>query len=177
MTDAGAELVDGSWRFEGQPIRIKLVGRVEDERRDIADLVRAELEAAGFEVAITYDQFAPAVQKVYSTDPAAFEWHIYTEGWGRSAPSRYDVGSVNAFIAPWLGQMPGWREEGFWQYENDELDTLGKTLYRGEFDSLEERNETLPPDDADRPRRVDPRLAGDGGQHLPRQGHARGHDP
>ncbi len=141
MTDAGAELVDGTWHFQGQPIRIKLVGRVEDERRDIADLVRAELEAAGFEVAITYDQFAPAVQKVYSTDPAAFEWHIYTEGWGRSAPSRYDVGSVNAFIAPWLGQMPGWREEGFWQYENDELDTLGKTLYRGEFDSLEERNE------------------------------------
>ncbi len=141
MTDNGAELVDGTWHFQGQPIRIKLVGRVEDERRDIADLVRAELEAAGFEVAITYDQFAPAVQKVYSTDPAAFEWHIYTEGWGRSAPSRYDVGSVNAFIAPWLGQMPGWREEGFWQYENDELDALGKTLYRGEFDSLEERNE------------------------------------
>ena len=141
MTDAGAELIDGTWHFEGQPIRIKLIGRVEDERRDIADLVRAELEAAGFEVGITYDQFAPAVQKVYSTDPAAFEWHIYTEGWGRSAASRYDVGSVNAFIAPWLGQMPGWREEGFWQYENDELDTLGKTLYRGEFDSLEERNE------------------------------------
>ncbi len=141
MIGAGAELVDGTWHYQGQPVRIKLVGRVEDERRDIADLVRAELEAAGFEVAITYDQFAPAVQKVYSTDPAAFEWHVYTEGWGRSAPSRYDVGSVNAFIAPWLGQMPGWREEGFWQYENEELDALGQTLYRGEFDSLEERNE------------------------------------
>ena len=141
MTAAGAELVDGTWHYEGQPVRIKLVGRVEDERRDIADLVRAELEAAGFEVAITYDQFAAAVQKVYATDPAAFEWHIYTEGWGRSAPNRYDVGSVNAFIAPWLGQMPGWREEGFWQYQNDELDALGQKLYRGEFDSLDERNE------------------------------------
>ncbi len=141
MTGAGAELVDGLWHFAGEPVRIKLIGRVEDERRDIADLVRAELEQAGFNVAITYDQFGPALQKVYSTDPAAFEWHIYTEGWGRSAPRRYDVGSVNAFIAPWLGQMPGWREEGYWQYENDELDALGQTLYRGEFDSLEERNE------------------------------------
>ncbi|MEX1345396.1 MAG: ABC transporter substrate-binding protein, partial [Candidatus Limnocylindrales bacterium] len=74
MTAAGAELVDGSWAYEGQPIRIKLIGRVEDERRDIADLVRSELEQAGFEVAITYDQFGPAVQKVYSTDPQAFEW-------------------------------------------------------------------------------------------------------
>ena len=141
MTAAGAELVDGIWQYEGQPIRIKLVGRVEDERRDIADLVRAELEQAGFEVAITYEQFAPAVQKVYSSDPAAFEWHIYTEGWGRGAPQRYDVGNVNSFNAPWLGNMPGWREEGFWQYENAELDELGKTLYRGEFDSREERDE------------------------------------
>jgi len=141
MLEAGAELIDDTWHFDGKPIRIKLVGRVEDERRDIADLVRAELELAGFNVAITYDQFAPAVQKVYSTDPQAFEWHIYTEGWGRGAPQRYDVGSVNSFNAPWLGNMPGWREEGFWQYENDELDELGKTLFRGEFDSLEERNE------------------------------------
>jgi peptide/nickel transport system substrate-binding protein len=146
MTAAGAELIDGVWHYpdeggEPEAVRVKLVGRVEDERRDIADLVRAELEQAGFEVAVTYDQFAPAVQKVYSTDPAAFEWHIYTEGWGRGAPERYDVGGVNSFIAPWLGNMPGWREEGFWQYENPELDELGQTLFQGRFDSLEERNE------------------------------------
>ena len=136
----GVELIDGTWHFEGQPIRIKLIGRVEDERRDIADLVRAELEAAGFEVAITYDQFGPAIQRVYSTDPQSFEWHIYTEGWGRSS-QRYDVGGVNSFNAPWLGNMPGWLEQGFWQYENEALDELGQTLFRGEFDSLEQRNE------------------------------------
>jgi peptide/nickel transport system substrate-binding protein len=136
----GVELIDGTWHFEGQPIRIKLIGRVEDERRQIADLVRAELETAGFEVAITYDNFGPAIQRVYSTDPQSFEWHIYTEGWGRSS-QRYDVGGVNSFNAPWLGNMPGWLEQGFWQYENDELDELGQTLFRGEFDSLEQRNE------------------------------------
>ena len=41
--------------------------------------------------------------------------------------------------------MPGWREEGFWQYENPELDELGKTLYRGEFKSREERDESTAP--------------------------------
>jgi peptide/nickel transport system substrate-binding protein len=141
MTGAGAELVDGVWNFEGRPIRVKLVARVEDERREIGDLLRVELEQAGFAVAQSYEQFAPAVLKVYSTDPQAFEWHIYTEGWGRGAPQRYDVGSVNSFNAPWLGNMPGWREEGFWQYEHEELDELGQTLFRGEFDSLEERNQ------------------------------------
>ena len=85
-------------------------------------------------------QFGPAIQRVYSTDPQSFEWHIYTEGWGRSS-QRYDVGGVNSFNAPWLGNMPGWLEQGFWQYENEQLDELGQTLFRGEFDSLEERNE------------------------------------
>ena len=136
----GVERIDGTWHYEGRPIRIKLIGRVEDERRDIADLVRSELEQAGFEVAITYDQFGPAIQRVYSTDPRSFEWHIYTEGWGRSS-QRYDVGGVNSYTAPWLGNMPGWLEQGFWQYENDTLDELGQTLFRGEFDSLEERND------------------------------------
>lgn len=141
MTSAGAELVDGRWNFGGQPVRLRFIARVEDERREIGDLVRAELETAGFEVAMSYESFAPAVQRVYSSDPQALEWHLYTEGWGRGAPQRYDVGSVNSFNAPWLGNMPGWREQGFWQYEAPELDELGKRLFRGEFDSREERDE------------------------------------
>lgn len=141
MEEEGAELVDGVWHYEGRPVRVRLIGRVEDERREIADLVRAELEEAGFTVAISYQPFAPAVLQVYSTDPQSFEWHIYTEGWGRSTTQRYDLATVNQMTAPWLGNMPGWREVGFWQYENQELDDLGQRLFRGEFESLEERNE------------------------------------
>ena len=148
--------MDGTWQYDGEPIRIKLVGRVEDERRDIADLIRAELEQARLRGRHHLREFAPAVQKVYSSDPAALEWHAYTEGWGRGAPQRYDVGNVNSFNAPWLGNMPGWREEGFWQYENAELDELGKTLYRGEFASREERDEIYPHHDGRRTRRIAP---------------------
>ena len=39
---------------------------------------------------MTYQPFAPAIQTVYSTDPAAFEWNVYTEGWSRGAAQRYD---------------------------------------------------------------------------------------
>ena len=141
MKEAGAELADDVWHFEGRPVRLTLVGRVEDERRDLADLIRAELEQAGFQVAVSYQPFAPAVQRVYSTDPQVLEWHLYTEGWGRAAPTRYDFATVNQMTAPWLGNMPGWQEVGFWQYEHDELDRLGQQLFRGEFGSLGERNE------------------------------------
>jgi peptide/nickel transport system substrate-binding protein len=141
MTDAGAELVDGRWHYQGQPVRLTFVGRVEDERRDITDLIRIELEAAGFEVGVTYQPFAPATLQVYSSDPAAQGWHLYTEGWGRSAPQRYDVGLINQMSAPWMGNLPGWQEVGFWQYEHERLDELGQQLFRGEFGSEQERNE------------------------------------
>jgi peptide/nickel transport system substrate-binding protein len=141
MTGAGAELVNGRWQFQGQPIRLTFIARTEDERRQIGELVRAELDQAGFDVSMSLQQFAPATLSVYSTDPQAFEWHIYTEGWGRGAAQRYDDGTVNSMNAPWLGNMPGWREVGFWQYEDAEMDEMGQRLFRGEFDSLEERNE------------------------------------
>ncbi len=141
MTAAGAELVDGVWHYGGEPIRLKFIARVEDERREIGDLIRAELEQAGFQVNITYQAFAPAVLSVYSTDPASFEWHLYTEGWSRGGTQRYDAGGVNSFVAPWLGNMPGWREQGFWQYQNATADELGQRLYRGQFSSQQERDE------------------------------------
>ncbi len=140
MRDAGATNDQGAWSYEGQPIRIRLVARVEDERRDIGDLLRRELERAGFMVSVSYRPFAAAVLSVYSTDPQAFDWHIYTEGWGRAAPTRYDFSTVNQMNAPWLGNMPGWREVGFWQYEHEELDRLGKELFRGEFRDRAERD-------------------------------------
>jgi peptide/nickel transport system substrate-binding protein len=141
MEEAGAELVDDLWTYEGEPIRIKFIIRVEDERREVGDLVRNALEEAGFTVDANYQPFAPAIQTVYSTDPKQFGWHIYTEGWGRGAPNRYDFGSVNSFNAPWLGNMPGWQQTGFWQYENKELDEVGKKLFRGEFNDKAERDE------------------------------------
>ena len=141
MTEAGAALVDGVWNYDGRPVRIKFIIRVEDERRDLGDLLRNALREAGFQVDDTYQSFAPAIQAVYSTDPKTFGWHIYTEGWGRGSAQRYDFGAINSYYAPWLGNMPGWREVGFWQYENAELDELGQKLFRGEFQDQTERDE------------------------------------
>jgi peptide/nickel transport system substrate-binding protein len=37
--------------------------------------------------------------------------------------------------------MPGWQEQGFWQYEDKEQDDLGQKLFKGEFGSVDERND------------------------------------
>ena len=141
MTEAGAKLVEGVWHYNDQPVRLKFIMRVEDERREVGDLVRAALIDAGFAVASNRQTFAPAIQTVYATDPAQFEWHLYTEGWGRGAPNRYDFGGINSFYAPWLGNMPGWKEVGFWHYENEALDELGERLFKGDFADQDERDD------------------------------------
>ena len=140
MEDAGAELRDGVWHFNDRPIRLKFIIRTEDERREIGDLIRAELETLGFQILPTYHQFAPAIIKVYSTDPQLFEWHLYTEGWGRGAAQRFDASTLNQMCAPWLGNMPGWQEVGFWQYEHARLDEVGQRIFQGSFSGQAERD-------------------------------------
>ncbi|MFN8592660.1 MAG: ABC transporter substrate-binding protein [Thermomicrobiales bacterium] len=141
MQAAGAAQNGGFWTFDGKPVVIKIVVRVEDERRDVGDLIRAAMDKAGFQVQPIYQPFGPATLAVYASDPITFQWHAYTEGWGRSSPDRYDFGTINQMYAPWLGNMPGWLETGFWQYENEDLDAIGQRLYRGEFKSKDERDD------------------------------------
>ena len=141
MTKAGAVLKDNYWHYKGGRIELKFIIRVEDERREIGDLIRAELDKLGFFVIPIYHQFAPAIFTVYTSDPRLFQWHLYTEGWGRGAPEKYDFAMINQMYAPWLGNMPGWQEVGFWQYENPGLDELGKRVFMGDFKTVEERNE------------------------------------
>jgi Predicted solute binding protein len=139
MRALGAEKVGGKWFYQGKPVTIKFIIRVEDERRQIGDAIASDLEKAGFTVERMYMEFGPAIETVYNTDPAEFKWQIYTEGWGRTGLVKYDS-DPGAFTAPWEGNMPGWAVEGWWQYQNAELDDLTQKLYRGEFSSKEERD-------------------------------------
>lgn len=141
MRDAGAELVDGKWHYNNKLIRIKFVIRVEDERREVGDTIRQALEQVGFQVEPAYKNFAAAIFTVYTSDPSNFEWHLYTEGWGKSGTNKYDFASINQMTAPWMGNMPGWQIVGYWQYQNERLDKLGKQLFTGDFSSQQERDE------------------------------------
>ncbi|MEM0349415.1 MAG: ABC transporter substrate-binding protein [Candidatus Caldarchaeum sp.] len=141
LTSAGAVKRDGKWFYGDKPVTLKFVIRTEDERREIGDLIASELEKIGFTVERIYLPFAQAIARVYTTDPAEFTWHLYTEGWGRGALEKYDTTSINQFCAPWLGNMPGWQELGFWQYTNQLLDEIGQRIFKGQYSGKEERNQ------------------------------------
>lgn len=140
MTKAGAYLVGGKWYYAGNPVVLTFIIRIEDERRDIGEEFAKDLEFLGFTVERIITTFEVAIPKVYETNPADFEWHLYTEGWGKSAPDKYDSGVINQMCAPWYSWMPGWQEEGWWWYRNDFIDEYGLKIYLGEFTSREERD-------------------------------------
>ena len=138
LTKVGATLVGEKWYYAGKPIQIIFIIRIEDERRDVGDLIATELERLGFVVNRQYLPFGQALAIVYDTDPKEMQWHLYTEGWGKGALERYDVSTPAQMCAPWYGYMPGWQTEGYWWYRNDTLDELTQKLFFGKFMSYED---------------------------------------
>jgi peptide/nickel transport system substrate-binding protein len=140
LTAAGCEKVEGKWHYQGSPVTIKFIIRVEDERREIGDTFASNLERLGFTVDRQYMQFGQAIPIVYGTDPGELQWHCYTEGWGKGALTKYDASTINQYGAPWFTWMPGFMEEGWWSYTNDSIDELGLRIYNGDFSGKEERD-------------------------------------
>jgi peptide/nickel transport system substrate-binding protein len=141
LSSVGAQLTAGRWTYEGKPISVKFIIRTEDERRDIGDQFATQLENIGIAVERLYMTFGPAIDTVYGTDPAEFQWNIYTEGWGKTGITKFDTTSVAQFSAPWYGYMPGWAETTFWNYRNSTLDEITQKIYSGNFTSKAERDQ------------------------------------
>jgi peptide/nickel transport system substrate-binding protein len=138
MLELGAEMVDGQWRYNGEPVEIIFLIRTEDERLEIGDYVSNLLDDIGFTVNRQYKTSAEASAIWNQTDPNEGLWHLYTGGWISSAINR-DLGYVFAFHAtdayiPWIR----------WTYMdsgNPEFDDAAVKLLNNDFTSMEERGE------------------------------------
>jgi len=75
------EKKDGVWYYDGQPVTVKVIARVEDERLDEGKYVAQVLQKAGFKVDLLQWQRSQASKAVYLSDPTTLQWHVYTEGW------------------------------------------------------------------------------------------------
>ncbi len=135
----GAEFKGGYWYYNGKPITVIGIIRIEDERYDIGKMFADALERVlGIKVIREFVPFGEAITKVYATDPKDFEWNFYTEGWGRGAIDRWDPWMVTQFAAPWFGWLPGWGEPTWWNYRNETIDELTKVIALGGFNSKEQ---------------------------------------
>lgn len=144
LTKAGAAKRDGKWLMNDRPITLKFFIRGDDPNRNaLGEALASELEKTGFTISRNFGDLNKAYDQVYGSDPKMEEWHLYTEGWGRSAFERYDIVTIAQMFAPWYGQMPGFGEPSYWNYQNKQLDEITQKISTGDFTSKEERDQLL----------------------------------
>lgn len=135
---------DGRWYYNDEPITLKFFIRNDDPRRNsIGKVLSSELDKLGFTIEEINGDLNKALTSVYGSDPKSFEWHIYTEGWGSSAFDKYDSLLAAQMYAPWVANMPGFQNEGFWNYQNQTLDDITIKIFNGDYTSKEERDQLL----------------------------------
>ncbi|WP_435103720.1 ABC transporter substrate-binding protein [Arhodomonas sp. AD133] len=139
MNALGARLRDGRWHYDGEPVRLKLLIRTEDARRQVGDYVANRLEAVDFAVDRLYRTADQAAPIWLASDPAAGKWHLYTGGWVSTVINRDQAQNFADFYTPRGRPSPLWQA-----YEpSDELDEIAQRLERRDYDSSAQRRELM----------------------------------
>jgi len=139
MEALGAEMVDGVWSFEGEPVTLIGIIRTEDERLQLGDYFSNQLETIGFTVDRQYKTSSEASPIWLLSDPQEGLFNFYTGGWITTAISRDDGENFQFFYSPKsaYGFTPLWQNYVI----TDEYDAVAEKLATNNFNTIEERAE------------------------------------
>jgi len=139
MLALGATVVDDKWHFNGEPVNVIVLIRIEDERKAIGDYVANQLEDIGFVTTRDYKSAADASPIWLRGNPADGLYHVYTGGWITTAVPR-NLADNFAFFYTSLGLgFPLWQA----YTPTPEFFTLAERLQNSDFTSLEEKKEMM----------------------------------
>ncbi len=131
---------DHIWHMDSEPVTLIFFIRSDDPvRKSIGEVLASEFEQMGFVVKKEFGDLNKAFVVVYGSDPATLRWSLYTEGWAKSAFTRYDSTGLAQMYSPWFSNMPGFNDPSYWNYENEKLDNLTRRIYTGNFTDEQER--------------------------------------
>ena len=145
MENLGAELVDDKWHYEGAPVVIKQLIRIDlSPYPELGDYLADVLDSLGFTVERLYRASADTWGPILLKAPGLGLWSIYGGGWGMPAVFRTEVHSwaqfnthlVMAGYPPWVQLEPLMAE---WPEMYDAIVKLRHT----DFSTMEERAELV----------------------------------
>jgi peptide/nickel transport system substrate-binding protein len=139
MEAMGAEMVDGKWTYNGEPVVLIGLIRTEDERLEIGDYVSNLLEDIGFTVERDYKTSAEASPCWLRGDPETGCAHFYTGGWVSTAISRDAATNFSFFYTPDGLPFPPWQAYS----PSDEFYDIATKLNNSEFATMEERADLM----------------------------------
>jgi len=131
----GAEQIDGQWQHNGLPLTVKVLIRIEDQRRLVGDYIADLFHALGFTVDRLYRSADEASRVWGSGNPLAGEWHIYTGGWVSTVVNRDLAGNFNYYYTPRGLPRPLWQV-----YQPvAKFDDIAARLLLRDYDTWDER--------------------------------------
>ncbi len=139
MEALGATMVDGKWNYNGEPVVLTGLIRVEDERLEIGDYVSNLLEDIGFTVQRDYKTSAEASPCWLRGDPDEGCAHFYTGGWVSTAISRDAATNFSYFYTPDGLPFPPWQAYS----PTPEFYDVATRLNNSEFATLDERRDLM----------------------------------
>ena len=131
---------DGIWTFDGKPITMNFLIRVDDPnvRLPLGRYFADQVEKCGFVVNRVERDRTYCIRTCYLTDPRDYLWNLYTEGWGSGGTSLYKDIDITQMYAPWFTNMPGGGESTWWNYQHPDLDAWTQAIVYGQFATLDE---------------------------------------
>ena len=113
MAAMGAEIVDGKWNYDGEPVVVIFLIRNDSDgtRLPIGDYVASQLESVGLTVDRQYKTSPEASPLWIGSDPNEGLWHLYTGAWSATAIDR-DAGDDFQF---YLTPQSAHGSTGLWQ--------------------------------------------------------------
>ncbi|HNB40296.1 MAG TPA: ABC transporter substrate-binding protein [Anaerolineales bacterium] len=138
MPAMGAELVDGKWAFNGEPIVLAFLIRNDGDgtRLKIGDYFSDQLEKLGFTVDRQYRKSSEASPIWIGSDPKEGQWNLYTAGWVSSGLTRDEKTGFQDMYLPSSSQgIPLFLENA----SDPAFVEAGDALANGAFSTLEER--------------------------------------
>jgi peptide/nickel transport system substrate-binding protein len=139
MKKLGAQLVNQRWQYQSKPVRIILLIRTEDQRREIGDYLATLLENIGFVVDRQYKTAAESSPIWIGGNPADGRWHIYTGGWVSLAIDRDQADVFNGYFTPRGRPDPLWQA----YRPSPRFDKVAEILDRRDYQTWDQRNELM----------------------------------
>lgn len=135
MEKLGATKVNGVWHYNGQPVEIIVLARIEDERLALGDYVATLLEDLGFVAQRLYRSAAEASPLWIGADPSLGLMNIYTGGWISTAVTRDTSYNFTQFYMPQGQASPLWEA----LTPPEEFVEVARRLEHNVFSTLDER--------------------------------------
>lgn len=142
MPGMGAELVDGKWQFNGQPITLIFMIRSDGDgtRQPMGDYVANQLETVGFTVDRQYKTSSEAFPIWLGTAAADGQWHLYTAGY---TPGGFPRDERAQLQQAYLNTSIQASEPFISNVSDPEFQQIGDDLAQGNFSTKEERDEMM----------------------------------